>query len=456
MIEHPLLFWALIVDILVWVAVAHAIAVTKKNTLHIGVIFSGLFILSYPLKFLASFFGFSVMNPLVLSEEWLWLSFLIFNISGVMFLIPMLIVKKNVANTKSHKVREIQIKKNFIWPLLFFALIIIGVSYGMRAIDAVFSFSTEIMHSRIAERADERLGSGPLVLLRTIGEVMLALSLFRLAELWLRYKKIHRILVIILILLICLFLLVVSGSKHQGLMPLCYFIIFLNIKMVTSGLNVWSFSTVSMAGLIGLMLVGIFGVVRGLGGAEEIPFSDLAFQVFIQLSNAFDAPDNLSFILSRVENIWFGDLYFEPTIQYIVGTIPRFLWPDKPVIMGNLFIQEIYLYERFTDEMGEVISPSMPGEMIVSGGIIFMSFWSLILGLFYAFHTKYAYQSNNWVWKILYAFLVINVFNILRSGTGFLAAYILFSFAVFIIWLVLKLANGMFIKNKRRAMHTIY
>jgi len=450
MTDYPALFWALVADILLWLGIARYIANTKKDTLHIGVIFSGLFIVTYPLKFLASLFGFVAMNPLELPEKWLWLSFYIFNLSGIMFLLPMLAMKSVVRVVKPPEMFGKSVRANYIWLMSIVAVVIIGIAYGPRAIVAVFSFSSDALQSRIAERSDERLGSGPLALLRSVGEVLLALSFLRLAELWLHCNLKERMRIAVFIATACLFLLAVSGSKHQGLVPLFYFVIFLNLNKLMSGARGWGFASIIKGGLLGLALVGIFGVIRGFGAVVEGGDVGLWLQAFIQLSYAFDGPDNLAFILSRMGSIWLGDLSLQPTFQYIFGTVPRLLWPDKPVIMGNLFIQEIYLYERFTDETGEVISPSMPGEMLVSGGIVFMCIWSFILGLFFALHYRLAYLSKNWVWKILYAFLAANVFNVLRSGTGVLGAYILFAGAVFVGWSALLFVRALFMNHKGR------
>lgn len=438
MTDYPALFWALVADMFIWIGLARFIANTKKDTLHIGVLFSLLFIVTYPLKFLASLFGFAVMNPLVLHEKWLWWSFFIFNLSGIMFLLPMLAMKSVVRTVAYPKENA---KPRINWVLPFMAVAIIAISYGPQAVIAAFSFSTDVLQSRIEERGDERLGSGPMALLRSVGDVLLALSLLRIATVWLISKGRQKLQIVIFLAMISLFLLTVSGSKHQGLEPLFYFVVFLNLSKVISKADNWKFSSVLKGGFIGVLLVGVFGLIRGFGSVVDESGYGMWFQVFVQLSNAFDGPDNLAYILSRMGNIWLGDLSFEPTFQYIAGSVPRFLWPDKPVIMGNLFIQQIYLFERFSSETGEVISPSMPGEMLVSGGVFFMCIWSFLLGLFFSLHYKLAYQSKNWVWTVLYAFLAANVFNVLRSGTGTLGAYILFAGAVVIAWLALLFAQ---------------
>jgi hypothetical protein len=436
MTDHPLFFWALVADSLLWVAIARYLAVNKHDSLHIGVIFCLLFVVTYPLKFIASLFGFSVMNPLTLSSEWLWWSMFFFNLSGFMFVLPMLLMKPVVgAVNQGYLTRKVRLPQS-LWLLPTIAVVIIALSYGPRAIMAVLSMSTDLLQDRIAERSDERLGSGPLALFRTIGQVILGISLYQWAKVWQKGAKGFRLKVVAGLLVICLLFLTLSGSKHLGLLPLFYFLIFLNMNHLASGRSHWRFSRVLRYGAAGIMLIGIFGYIRGFGSIVDQSGYGMWIQIAVQLSNSFDAPDNLAFILARMENIWGGDLAFTPTIQYLTGVIPRFLWSDKPVIFGNLFIQKIYLYERYTSATGEVISPSMPGEMLLSGGVFFMCMWSVMLGIFFTVHYRWAHRSGGWVFPALYVFLAANVFNVLRSGTGVLGAYILYAGAVGVVWIM--------------------
>lgn len=437
MTDHPVLFWVLTVDALLWIAIARYIAVNKRDPFHIGVIFSLMFILSYPLKFIGSLFGFAVMNPLELPEEWLWWSTFFFNLSGIMFILPMLLMKPVVGSIYSTYLTQAVRRPRLLFLIPIISVFIITLSFGQKAIIAVFSLSADLLQERIAERADERLGSGPLALLRTVGEVLLIISAFQWGHAWVAGVSRCRTKIVLFLSIICPFFLLLSGSKHIGLMPLIYFLILLHLICLSSGRPSWTFSRILQYGVVGVLLIGIFGYIRGFFDLPEDELvSGILLQTTLQLFNAFDAPDNLTFILARMKNIWGGDLVFMPTLQYIASVIPRFLWPDKPDVFGNLFIQKIYLYERFTDGLGEVISPSMPGEMLLSGGVFFMCLWSIALGMFFAAHYVWAYRAREWVFPALYVFLAANVFNVLRSGTGVLGAYILFAFAVGIVWIV--------------------
>jgi hypothetical protein len=149
----------------------------------------------------------------------------------------------------------------------------------------------------------------------------------------------------------------------------------------------------------------------------------------IQTAYAFDAPDNLSFIMSRVDDWWAGDLAFAPTLQYtFLSAIPRVVWRDKPLVMGNQYIMQRYLPERFTDETGEVISPSMAGEMLVSGGFWFVIGWSLLLGIVLTLVYRWTQKHRRSPLALaVYVWLCLNVFNLLRSGTGIVSPLVIFT-----------------------------
>ena len=375
-----------------------------------------------------------------------------FNLSGFMFVLPMLLMKPVVgAVNQGYLTRKVRLPQS-LWLLPTIAVVIIALSYGPRAIMAVLSMSTDLLQDRIAERADERLGSGPLALFRTIGEVILAISLYQWAKAWQTGAKSFRVKIVVVLIIICLLFLALSGSKHLGLLPLFYFLIFLNLTHLASGRSPWRFSRILRYGAAGILLIGLFGYIRGFGSIVDESGYGMWYQIAVQLSNSFDAPDNLTFILARMEDIWGGDLAFAPTLQYIAGVIPRFLWPDKPVVFANLFIQEIYLHERFTGATGEVISPSMPGEMLLSGGVFFMCIWSVMLGMFFAVHYRWAHRAGGWVFPALYVFLAANVFNVLRSGTGVLGAYILYAGALGVVWIMYAVLREVTVNQSSRAM----
>ena len=124
-----------------------------------------------------------------------------------------------------------------------------------------------------------------------------------------------------------------------------------------------------------------------------------------------------------------------------LGAIPRALWRDKPLMMGNLYIMQRYLPERFTDETGEVVNPSMAGEMLLSGGLWFVVFWSLILGVMFMLVYRWAQtHRGSRIALALNVWLSLNVFNLLRSGTGIVSPLVTFTVMSTVVLVTSKLA----------------
>ncbi|WP_298636692.1 O-antigen polymerase [uncultured Thiobacillus sp.] len=415
------------------------IAKQNRDMLAYPVIFVLLFIVSYPLKFILSYYGIAVMNPMVHDEDILNLTIIIFNLSAAAFLIPWFILKRCESPREMAINKKGTLKFNGIILLVFLGVILISISAGASAMKAVFSFSSEALANRIGERGLERTNSALAALLGLIGQIIMTLGVYRAAKQWDSLRKKEKSLLFAIACAGSIYLLALKGSKFIALNHFFSFFVFLNIENIRHRKYVFTLTHLVMGLIGGLFIVGVFGVIRGFGTASADSF---VWGVFIQLSNAFDAPDNLSYILSRVKDLWFGDYSLSPTIQYLFAWVPRFLWPEKPLIYGNMFIQQEYLYERFTDETGEVVSPSMPGEMIVSGGVLFMLIWSLIIGLIYLFSYRKALASNNFIAPLVYAFLVTNVFGLLRSGTGVLGSLIFYLFGLFVVYYSIALIKG--------------
>jgi len=419
----------------------------SNDALNVGVIFALLFIVTYPLKFIASAYGYYVMDVSSLDVGWWYLSTLISTISGVMFLAPFLLVtfsNKKMGGTTS------SIESNLLRPsfILVASTVTIAASFGHDAISALLYFSLDAQQSRIEERAFEREGSGLLAFMRDIGLALLIIAMYRYSIDWrsFHWKKKGR--VFLGILLLSFIFLSLSGSKQLALTPIVTFFLCLHIQRVRAGIGTIKYRHLPQYVLLGLILIGSLGYIRGFGSIVDEYEIGVLGQIFIQLSNAFDGPDNLAFILSRVHDFWIGDLSFQPTIQYLFGWFPRILWPDKPLVMGNLLIMQEYLWERFSGATGEVISPSMPGEMIVSAGFFFMLIWSFFLGCIFLIAYRLAHQRNvSLVTVCIYIWLWLNVFNVLRSGTGIIGSLLVFIAAsccaygfIFILGKVLRMA----------------
>jgi hypothetical protein len=107
---------------------------------------------------------------------------------------------------------------------------------------------------------------------------------------------------------------------------------------------------------------------------------------------------------------------FLPLIENFTSLIPRFLWPDKPLVMSAFRVQELYLFERFSGPLGETVSTSLPGSAIISGGVLFMVFSSFMIGIIYKYVYEKAVLSKSWIMKGLQVMMLLLCNSIMRQG----------------------------------------
>lgn len=436
--DHKIISLILAANIITLSLTALAIINKKRDTFHVSVIFIALFTITYPIKFLASMFGFSVMNPLILEKKYIYLSIVIFNISLVSFITPLLILPASKINKKQSSCIA-NSKKLFLFSivLLLLGALLVAISAGPDAIKAVFSFSQDRLQDRIAERGTERTSSAISALISVMGQTLTLIAVFKLTAVWQKTNYQNKIFSLFLLLSICSFFLTIKGSKFLALLPIFSFVLFLHMAYRKRGASIFGIGKATTYGSLGIVSIGILGVIRGFGSTGAQTIQQYLYQSFMQFTYAFDAPDNLTYILSRSQSIIIGDLTLRPTFQYLTAWVPRFVWPDKPLIYGNLYIQERYLFERFGGHTKEVISPSMPGEMILSGGIAFMILWTALIGTAYGFLYLKAEKSDSWFFPVLYVWLTANIFGLLRSGTGTIGSLLIFS-AICLFILILQ------------------
>jgi oligosaccharide repeat unit polymerase len=382
------------------------------------------------MKMIATEYGFAVINSAELDLRWRLLGLGLANLAGVAFLTPIVFIGKRGLESISEESADRSLTIGWGWLAAF--LVFIVLSFGPSSLIRIFSF--EALNELNAARGQERVGSSLSALFADAGLVCLIMYLRSMVAALPSIGKAGRGGLILFGFSMMYVLLAVSGSKYLALLPLVLFVLLLNMSRVREG-EAWGFPRVVLLGAFGLLFLGGVGYLRGFGGIVDEHGYGVALQIFIQLINAFDAPDNLALILSRADDLWLGDLSFAPTLHYTFQVaVPRFLWADKPLIMGNLFIMERYIPERFSDHTGEVVSPSMPGEMLLSGGMVFMVLWSCLLGLLYALIYRYAHRTDHSLLPVLaYSWLSINVFNLLRSGTGIISPLIVFLLNAFIV-----------------------
>lgn len=409
-----------LISIFLWLYIASYIGKRSGDGFHIGIIFSLMFILTYPMKLIATKYGFSVMDSNSLGSVIQLEALLISNISAFFFILPVIMHSLNLPAAKKGLVEGYHLNRR-AWLLLFWFSIIL--TYGITPFVNIFNPEAlnDINHARGALRA----GRSGNAIFSIIGKVSLTIYIVALVKDLSSSSHFNKLIILLCWVVGCYVLLAVSGSKQIALLPVFVFILVFAISK-TKQLEGISLKRTLTIGAGFIFTVALTGFLRGFGQLQGD--GTVVFKSFIQLINAFDAPDNLSFIMSRIDDFYLGDLNFVPTVQYVfVSWIPRFIWDTKPLIYGNMYIMELYFPERFNGFDKEVISPSMAGEMLVSGGVFFMAIASYLLGLLHAVMYHKAIFSDRLIWLVLYAWLAQNIFNVLRSGTGISGPFILYS-----------------------------
>jgi WzyE protein len=413
------------VSALVWVAVGWAVAQARKDGLHLATIFSLLFAVSYPLKLIATSYGFASLNSVALGEEWRLRALGLANLSAAIFVLPVILRAMPARLDLQPTETPAQERMSAAVGWLLTAMVLLIASYGFDSLWRILSF--EALTELREQRDQSRLFSAPTALMRDAGTFCLITHFGIAIRGWERLGRGLRISYVLSCSAVAYVLLAISGSKYMGLLPFAIAILVANAIHIERHGRGFRFTQTAAWGLIAIVGIGLTGYLRGFG---EIPTPDgFIVAALIQTAYAFDSPDNLSFILSRTENWWTGDLSFAPTLQYMfLSPIPRAVWAEKPLVMGNQYIMQRYLAERFTDESGEVISPSMAGEMLVSGGFWFVIVWSLILGILVAGVYRWTQTHRGSRLSLaVYTWLCLNVFNLLRSGTGIVSPMVIFT-----------------------------
>ncbi len=410
------------VSIAFWVFIAWRVSVRFSDAVHFGVLFALLFVVNYPLKLIFTEYGYpSAMDSMALEPIYRLKALGLSNLCALAFVAPLFFFKLRAPlGTPEDYPQVLQTKRTYLWLFLFLGFEIAAI--GPEKLVFLLDFGRA--HDLVEIRTAERLNSALVGLFRFAATAALIMHMSSVASKWVLLGKKNYFVMFIVWPGIMYSFLVLTGSKEGVLtLPLLAVILFNYYRRIYRQ-KFYSFQAVMGLLLVGVLLVGLLGYLRGFGTLSGNPFE----QMLQQGLYAFDAIDNFSFIIYRMGDYWQGDLNFIPTMHNLfVSVVPRFLWQDKPLVAGNQFIMQLYLPERFTGHLGEVVSPSMPGEFMLSGGFFFMLFWSAAIGLlFHFFYFKLHQPKAKLFFLMGYLFLAININNLLRSGDGMLGVFVVF------------------------------
>lgn len=409
------------------------------------------YLLNYPFKMIATQFGIAVINSNVFGKETQLLAMIVSDISAICFMLPLLLTpihsgqEQKMAFKQEHQTKA-YIKVTFVFMFLFMILLFC-LANGKDSFKTMLSVS--LMKQRQVSLANMRIGSGFSALCSAGALICQYIIIWTCVFNWSRLEKIWKLLFSLFLLFIMWYTYVMEFSKQNTLFPLLLIIVFYNISsFYNANRKKLSLFKLAFLGVLGLFLVAFIGFMRSFTSIATV--KDLFFSMYQQFFNAFDAPDNLTAILSRMNNIWVGDLGFKPLfLNSLIVFIPRSIWRGKPLLQGQMYIMSFYLQERFTGPLGESISSSIPGELITSGGIITMIILSLFMGMFYAYlYKNISNNKNSMFHQIAYAYAVIQLNAFCRSGTATINGIIFFIICAKIITTFHKLFLNTLIRLK--------
>lgn len=352
---------------------------------------------------------------MAVDEGTIFLSIFIFNLAGIVFVTPLIKQKSINTELNAFTINTLPIYITFILAIIFLI-----ASHGIHAFNAVFSI--EALQARIGERGYERVGSGFYALIRQANSFLLIVFALQ----FVKQGKEKSVVYIVLVCLYSWLALMISGSKYEALFLVVVIIVLYYYWKRALGMEVLNYRKL-IVGTIGfLVFVGFAGYIRGFGSWQVEGTHPFFTQIIYQTTNAFDAPDNLIVLLDRTESWVTGELGPILARDYLIlPFIPRAIWETKPLIQGNQLVMQSYFPERFSGYTGETISPSFPGEMILTGGIFYMIIWLFILGILFSWIYRRA-QTRGGLYLVAYIWCILNIFNFLRSGTGVVGYFIVF------------------------------
>ncbi|WBU31254.1 hypothetical protein OOZ54_07090 [Rhodopseudomonas palustris] len=160
----------------------------------------------------------------------------------------------------------------------------------------------------------------------------------------------------------------------------------------------------------------------------------------ITTSSSFEGVDHFAIWLQRTDwnqKLTGIDQGASWTYNSFLSMIPRTLWAEKPMVYGSLEEQRFLYPEMFISPYYATLPPSFVVDFSYGFGIPFGLFLALALGGGLRWTDRHLYGETNPFARAVALFVFMNVFNIVRSGTGFLQVLSIFSVACFVLFVKL-------------------
>ncbi|UDJ82381.1 ECA oligosaccharide polymerase [Kosakonia oryzae] len=242
---------------------------------------------------------------------------------------------------------------------------------------------------------------------------------------------------------------IVGGTRANIIIA---FAIFLFIGIIRGWISLWMLAAAGVLGIVGMFWLALKRYGLNVSGDE-------AFYTFLYLTrDTFSPWENLSLLLQNYDKIDFQGL--TPIVRDFYVFIPSWLWHGRPSIVLNS--ANYFTWEVLNNHSGLAISPTLIGSLVVMGGVWFIPFGAVVVGLIIKwFDWLYKLgnrETNRYKAAILHSFCFGAIFNMIvlaREGLDAFASRVVFFLVVFgFCLLVAKLLYWLFdsaglIRNRR-------
>ncbi|MFE8151907.1 ECA oligosaccharide polymerase [Brenneria goodwinii] len=218
---------------------------------------------------------------------------------------------------------------------------------------------------------------------------------------------------------------IVGGTRANIIIA---FALFLFIGIVRRWITLWMLAAAGIFGVVGMFWLALKRYGMDVSGDE-------AFYTFLYLTrDTFSPWENLALLWQNYDKIEFQGL--APIVRDFYVFIPSWLWPGRPNLVLNS--ANYFTWEVLNNHSGLAISPTLLGSLVVMGGVLFIPFGAIAVGLIIKWF-DWVYDlgknsPNRYKAAILQAFCFGAVFNIIvlaREGVDAFVSRVVFFCLIF-------------------------
>lgn len=218
---------------------------------------------------------------------------------------------------------------------------------------------------------------------------------------------------------------IVGGTRANIIIA---FAIFLFIGIIRGWISLWMLVAAGVLGIVGMFWLALKRYGMDVSGDE-------AFYTFLYLTrDTFSPWENLALLFQHYDKIDFQGL--APMVRDFYVFIPKWLWHDRPSFVLNT--ANYFTWDVLDNHSGLAISPTLIGSLLVMGGVWFIPFGAVVVGLvikwFDWLYTLGNQETNRYKAAILHSFCFGAIFNMIvlaREGLDSFGSRVVFFMLVF-------------------------